>query len=52
MKEYQKEICINGIWYVHTIKAQSVSDCCKRIYVGKRLSYGIIEAVRGRWMRA
>lgn len=51
MKKYQKEIRINGVWYQHTIDAESVQDACKRIFAGKRLSYGIIEAVRGRWQK-
>lgn len=40
---------INGQWYPVTVHADSVSDANKKLYKGQRKSYGIVEAVRGRW---
>lgn len=50
MKSYVgKEERINGVWYPVRVKADSVSDANRKLYVGQRKSYGIVEAVRGRW---
>ena len=52
MKKYSgKEEKINGIWYPVTVEAESVKEANKKLYVGQRKSYGIVEDVRGRWMR-
>jgi len=50
MKKYiGKEEKINGIWYPVTVMAESVKDANRKLYKGQRKSYGIVEAVRGRW---
>lgn len=52
MKKYVgKDERINGVWYPVTVHADSVSDANKKLYKGQRKSYGIVEAVRGRWVR-
>ena len=51
MKTYVgKEERINGTWYPVRVKADSVKDANSKLYVGQRKSYGIVEAVRGRWV--
>lgn len=50
MKTYVgKEERINGVWYPVRVKADSVADANRKLYVGQRKSYGTVEAVRGRW---
>lgn len=44
-----KDERINGVWYPVTVYAESVQDANRKLYVGKKKSYGIVEAVRGRW---
>ena len=44
-----KEERINGVWYPVSVSADSYRDACKKLYVGQRKSYGIVEAIRGRW---
>ena len=51
MKKYEgKEERISGVWYPATIKADNYKQAVKGLFVGKRKSYGIVEAVRGRWV--
>ena len=50
MKKYiGKDEKINGRWYPVTVMAESVKDANRKLYKGQRKSYGIVEAVRGRW---
>jgi hypothetical protein len=44
-----KEERINGVWYPVTVKAENRRDAIKKLYVGQRKSYGIVEAIRGRF---
>lgn len=44
-----KEERINGIWYPVEVMAESIKDANKKLYKGQRKSYGVVEAVRGRW---
>ena len=37
------------MWYPVTVMAESVKDANRKLYKGQRKSYGIVEAVRGRW---
>lgn len=45
-----KEERINGVWYPVSVEAWSIQDANKKLYVGQRKGYGIVEAVRGRWI--
>ena len=50
MKTYTgKEERINGVWYPVSVNAESYSQAIKMLYVGQRKSYGIVEAIRGRF---
>ena len=50
MKEYiGKEERINGMWYPVSVNADSYADAIKMLYAGQRKSYGIVEAIRGRF---
>lgn len=44
-----KEERINGEWYSVTVKAYSYREAVKMLYKGQRKSYGVVEAVRGRF---
>lgn len=44
-----KEERINGEWYSVTVNAFSYKEAVKKLYKGQRKSYGIVEAVRGRF---
>ena len=44
-----KEERINGIWYPVCVRAGSIQEANLKLYKGQRKSYGIVEAVRGRW---
>ena len=44
-----KEERINGQWYPVCLYAESVKDANSKLYVGQKKSYGVVEAVRGRW---
>lgn len=46
-----KEERINGQWYPVRVKAESIQDANTKLCVGQRKSYGIVEAVRGRWIK-
>lgn len=50
-KYYGKEERINGVWYPVSVHADSIREANKLLYKGQRKSYGIVEAVRGRWLR-
>lgn len=45
-----KEEKINGVWYPVTVKANSLKEANTMLYKGQRKSYGIVEAVRGRFV--
>lgn len=50
MKTYTgKEERINGTWYPVTVKAENYREAIKKLYVGQRKSYGVVEAIRGRF---
>ena len=50
MKTFQgKDEKINGAWYPVTVKAYTLKDAVKMLYVGQRKSYGTVEAIRGRF---
>ncbi len=51
MKWSGKEERINGIWYPVTVEADSLKEANGKIYKGQRKSYGIVEAIRGRFTR-
>lgn len=44
-----KEERINGVWYHVVVEAYSYREAIKKLYVGQRKSYGIVEAIRGRF---
>lgn len=44
-----KDERINGVWYSVTVRACSYKKAIKKLYKGQRKSYGIVEAVRGRF---
>ena len=46
-----KEERINGVWYTVTVSACSYKEAIRKLYVGQRKSYGIVEAVRGRFFK-
>lgn len=50
MKKYVgKEERINGVWYSVTVHADSYKEAVKMLYVGQRKSYGVVEAIKGRF---
>ena len=50
MKKYQgKDEKINGTWYPVTVKAESYKQAIRKLYIGQKKSYGIVEAIRGRF---
>jgi len=50
MKTYSgKDEKINGTWHPVTVKADSLKEAIKMLYVGQRKSYGRVEAIRGRF---
>lgn len=52
MNTYQgKEEKINGTWHPVTVKAESLKEAIKKLYIGQKKSYGIVEAVRGRFSK-
>lgn len=46
-----KDEKINGKWYPVTVDANSHKDAVKKLYKGQRKSYGIVEAVKGRFQK-
>lgn len=46
-----KEEKINGKWYPVSVKASSLKSAIKKLYVGQRKSYGIVQAIRGRFSK-
>ena len=46
-----KEEKINGVWYTVTVKARSLKEAISKLYKGQRKSYGVVEAVKGRFYR-
>ena len=46
-----KEEKINGLWYPVVVVAESIKEANRKLYKGQRKSYGIVQDVRGRWMR-
>lgn len=44
-----KEERINGVWYPVTVKAESIGEAVRMLFKGQRKSYGVVEAVRGRF---
>jgi hypothetical protein len=50
MKTYQgKDERINGTWYPVTVMADNYRNATKMLYIGQKKSYGIVEAIRGRF---
>lgn len=50
MKTFQgKEEKINGVWYPVTVKAETIKKAIKMLRVGQIKTYGIVEAIRGRF---
>ena len=41
---------INGVWYPVSVYAHTQRQAISMLYVGQRKSYGIVEAVKGRWV--
>lgn len=46
-----KEEKINGKWYSVTVEAKTLKEAEKKLYVGQRKSYGIVQAIRGRFTK-
>ena len=46
-----KDEKINGKWYPVTVTASSEKEAIKKLYVGKRKSYGTVSAIRGRFSK-
>lgn len=46
-----KEEKINGVWYTVTVKADSIKEAIKMLYVGQRKSYGNVEKIRGKFIK-
>lgn len=46
-----KDEKINGKWYNVTVEASSLKEAIKKLYVGQRKSYGIVEKIRGRFSK-
>lgn len=51
MKWSGKEERINGIWYPVTVEAESLKEANRKLYKGQHKSYGIVEAIRGRFVK-
>lgn len=51
MKWIGKEEKINGVWYPVTVEADTLKEANKKLYKGQRKSYGIVEDIRGRWIK-
>ena len=50
MKKFAgKEERINGVWYPVVVEAENVKDAIRKLRVGQHKSYGIVEAIRGRF---
>ena len=50
MKHYQgKDEMINGQWFPVNVKADSLKEANKKLFVGQRKSYGIVQKIRGRF---
>lgn len=51
MKTFEgKEERINGQWFPVVVKAENIKEARTKLYVGQRKSYGVVEAVRGRFV--
>lgn len=46
-----KDEKINGKWYPVTVEAETLKEAIKKLYVGQRKSYGIVQAIRGRFSK-
>lgn len=46
-----KDEMINGKWHPVTVQADSLKEAIKMLYVGQRKSYGIVEAIRGKFIK-
>ena len=44
-----KEELINGVWYPVTVEADSFKEATRKLRVGQRKSYGVVEKIRGRF---
>lgn len=44
-----KQEMINGEWHNVTVKASSLKEANKMLYVGQKKSYGTVQKVRGRF---
>lgn len=51
MKYSGKEEKINGLWYSVIVIADSYKDAIRKLYVGQKKSYGIVEEIRGRFSK-
>jgi hypothetical protein len=50
MKQYSgKAEKVNGKWYPVTVTANSKHEAIRMLFVGQRKSYGIVEAISGRF---
>lgn len=50
MKKYTgKDERINGVWYPVVVEAENLKEAISKLKVGMRKSYGIVEAIRGRF---
>ena len=50
MKTYTgKKEKINGIWYPVTVKAETYKEAIKKLYIGQKKSYGIVQNIKGRF---
>jgi len=50
MKKFSgKDEKINGTWYPVTVQADNLKEAIKKLWLGQKKSYGIVEAVRGRF---
>jgi hypothetical protein len=46
-----KEEKINGKWYPVRVEANSLKEAIKKLKVGQRKSYGIVQEIRGRFSK-
>lgn len=46
-----KDERINGKWYPVVVEASSLKEATKKLYVGQRKSYGVVQAIRGRFSK-
>ena len=46
-----KDEMINGKWHPVTVQAENRKEAIKKLYVGQRKSYGIVEQIRGRFTK-